>query len=48
MTLPQITLYHKAWQVKQRRETADSLLLSALAAGGDEKAINRKLEELRG
>lgn len=48
MTLPQITLYHKAWQAKQRREAADSLYMAALAAGDDGKAVNRKLEELRG
>jgi hypothetical protein len=47
MTLPQITLYHKAWQAKQRREAANSLFLAALAHGGDEKAVNQKLDELR-
>lgn len=48
MTLPQIQLYHREYLAKKRRDAADNLYLAALAHGGNEKAINEKLGELRG
>jgi hypothetical protein len=48
MTLPQVQLYHKELMTKKRLDAADSLYLAALVQSGDSKAINRKLEELRG
>jgi hypothetical protein len=46
LTLPQIELFSAAAGRKRKRDAAEALLLQALAAGQNEKAINKKLKEL--
>lgn len=46
MTLGQIKMYLKSVTAKKAREKIEDLVMSAVAAQGDKKAINKTISEI--